>query len=392
VVSRLSSRVLSPLPQEARSAARDASFIPLPAPLVRVVIPAFRSTYMIRDVVAAALRSQGHFNLQIVVVDDGDNGNLQQLLSGMAVTIVCTGGSGSAAIARNHGTQGFEGEHLVFIDADVLIDQSCIEILIEPLRNGRADATVGNYSQNVSGLPFAARYKQLYISKIYQRRAGYLLNEFWTAIGAIDARIFRGLKGFDSSFTGAGGEDTELGRRLTQNGFRTLAVPEALGDHRHSLSLPQLLRNDWRKGMLAMGNYYESEGSLSHNRHATRRDMLAAGIASLTLALTLSPFFGYPLVSTCIVIGLFVCCYLASRADILRTFSSQGPWFVVRASALVFGLDVMRSACFATGTGHRMISHLANDGDKRVSVENSTSVAPGGPAREEQYLEDRLSI
>src|SRR5271170_3530498 len=115
-------------------------------PVVRVVIPAYRSGRLIRDVVMAVLESRGAFRLEVVVVDDGSNGTLQHLLSGLPVTVLSSGGSGSAAVARNCGAEGFTGRFLVFIDSDVLVDPRCIDTLIEPLRNSTAEATVGNYS------------------------------------------------------------------------------------------------------------------------------------------------------------------------------------------------------------------------------------------------------
>jgi GT2 family glycosyltransferase len=333
-------------------------------PLVRIVIPAFRAADKIRDTVVAVLKSRGSLQLEVVVVDDGDNVDLEKVLSGLPVSIISTGGSGSAACARNIGAGGFDGAYIVFVDSDVSVSEFCIDNLLRPMRNNQADATVGNYSRNVEGLPFASRYKQLYISRIYERRPGYLTNEFWTAAGAIDAAVFRGLNGFDSCFKGAGGEDTELGVRLTSNGYRILAVPEALSDHRHAITFGQLLKNDWRKGMLAMGCFFHSEGAIFHNRHATRRDIIAVGLANFALAmlivaLVVHGFVGRPLA---LILIFALLGYVTFRADILRVFLSQGISFVVRAFGVMFLLDLMRSACFAAGTGLRLKTCVAGPG------------------------------
>ncbi len=344
---------------------READRYPSPAsklpPLVRVVIPTFRATDKIRDTVIAVLQSRGDLQLEVVVVDDGDNVGLERALSGLPVSIISTGGSGSAAFARNAGAGGFDGAYIVFVDSDVSVSEFCIDYLLRPLRCNQADATVGNYSKNVAGLPFASRYKQLYISRVYERRAGYLTNEFWTAAGAIEAAVFRRLNGFDSCFKGAGGEDTELGVRLTSNGYRIMAVPEALGDHRHTITFGQLLRNDWRKGMLTMGCFFHGEGAMFRNRHATRRDIIAVGLADLALAIIIvapvvHSFVGRQLDSTLILALLG---YLTFRADILRVFVSQGILFAVRAFGVMFLLDLMRSACFAAGIGLRLRAHVA---------------------------------
>jgi glycosyltransferase involved in cell wall biosynthesis len=353
-----------------------------PPALVRIVIPAFRATDKIRDTVVAVLKSRGSLQLEVVVVDDGDNVNLEKALSGLPVSIMSTGGSGSAAFARNAGAGGFDGAYIVFVDSDVSVSEFCIDCLLRPMRNNQADATVGNYSKNVAGLPFASRYKQLYISRVYERRAGYLTNEFWTAAGAIDAAVFRRLNGFDSCFKGAGGEDTELGVRLTSNGYRVMAVPEALSDHRHAITFGQLLKNDWRKGMLTMGCFFHSEGTMVHNRHATRRDIIAVGLADFALAISivapvLHGFVGRPLALTLIFALLG---YVTFRADILRVFLSQGILFVVRAFGVMFLLDLMRSACFAAGIGLRLRTHVAErlGAPLRAPNRQTTSSAESG--------------
>jgi len=365
-----------------RLASKSAPQASKSAPLVRVVIPAFRATDKIRDTVVAVLKSRGSLRLEVVVVDDGDNVDLETALSGLPVSIISTGGSGSAAFARNAGASGFDGAYIVFVDSDVSVSEFCIDNLLEPMRSNQADATVGNYSRNVAGLPFASRYKQLYISRVYERTPGYLTNEFWTAAGAIDAAVFRSLNGFDSCFKGAGGEDTELGVRLTSGGYRIMAVPEALGDHRHEMTFWQLLKNDWRKGMLTMGCFFSGDRAKLCNRHATRRDIIAVALANFALAIfivapILHGFADLPLTLTLIFALLG---YVTFRADILRAFLSQGTFFVVRAFGVMFLLDLLRSACFAAGIGLRLKTYVALrlGAPLRVPNHQTTSNAESG--------------
>jgi GT2 family glycosyltransferase len=171
--------------------------------------------------VCAIVRSDLPCRHEVVVVDDGANGDLAAILAGLPVRVMATGGLGSAAAARNCGAAGFAGAFLVFVDADVVVRPDCLRRLLQPLMDGRAEATVGNYASHGRGLGFAARYKQLYIAHVYGRRTGYLRNDFWTAACAVRNVTFRSLGGFDAAFRGACGEDAELGCRLTRAGGRT---------------------------------------------------------------------------------------------------------------------------------------------------------------------------
>jgi GT2 family glycosyltransferase len=324
---------------------------------VRIVIPAYRARESIRDCVTAVSVAARHIDHEIVVVDDGGNSDLRLCLAGLPAAVVCTGGSGSAARARNRGARGFDGRVLVFIDADVIVDRDCLQRLLAPIRDGRAEATIGNYAKNVSGLDFAASYKQLYTSRIYDRRHGYVRNDFWTAISAIDAAAFRSAGEFDASFRGANGEDADLGRRLTRRNQRVLAVPEALGQHRHPQTLRKIFENDWRKGVLAMRHGLRADVALSDNRHATRRDvsavLLALGLAGLPAVALLGGPWGALVVAT----PTFAA-YLLARSDLLACFAAQGLTFLLRAVPLMLALDMLRAACAASGVLLRLVEQL----------------------------------
>lgn len=311
-----------------------------PLPSVRIVIPAFQATATIKSCVQAIYLSRLSVPFEVVVVDDGANPGLEDLLYEFPVMIVRTGGSGSAAFARNAGCSGFAHGIIVFVDADVLVEPAAIGILIAPLIDRTAEATVGNYSKDVDGLSIASKYKQLYISRIYDRRVGYLYNDFWTAIGAIDAALFHRLGGFDTSFSGACGEDGELGVRLTAAGERVLGVPAARGRHRAILDLKKLLLNDWRKGRVALLNHAQSDGRLSDNKHATHRDILSVILAvSIIVALLASPVFsGFPLL-------IMLAVYLLARSDVMARFVPKGAWFAVQAFGIMMLLDIVRCAC-----------------------------------------------
>jgi len=311
--------------------------------VVRIVIPAFRSLRTLRECVDAVLTARNELLqtcAQIVVVDDGGNDGIEAVLADYPIELRSTGGSASAAVARNTGVSDFQSGVIVFIDADVVIAPSTLRQLVDPILSGESEAVVGNYSQDVSGLSFAAKYKQLYISLIYDRRRGSIENDYWTAVGSIDARCFHNLGGFDCTFPGACGEDGEFGLRLTRAGRRILGVPEAVGAHRHRMTIRSLIANDWRKGHVALQNQFNSHGRLRDNKHATPRDVLAAAAAASILASTV-------LVARLGTFPTLICMatYVSARADVLERFGRHGVWFAFRAAWLMLVLDILRCAC-----------------------------------------------
>lgn len=310
---------------------------------VRVVIPAFRAEYTIRRCVDAVVRASAGMDLKIIVVDDGENPNLSDILAGVPVTIRQTGGSRSAAFARNYGAKDFNAGAIVFIDADVVIASATLRMLISPLEQQLAQAVVGNYSQDVRGLNFGSKYKQLYISRVYDRRSDYLKNDFWTAIGAIDAEVFHAAGGFDASFAGACGEDGKLGVALTRAGHKILGLPHAVGQHLHQFNVRELILNDWRKGKIALKNHANSRGRLSDNKHATPRDVSSVAFAVTTVcSLVLLP------TNLAAMMPISLAAYYVARADVMARFRTQGLWFSARAFWLMLFLDLVRCACAVT--------------------------------------------
>ena len=253
-------------------------------PRIRIVVPAYKSGKTVAACVTALSRSAQGLDHEIFVVDDGGHSDLQLLLGGLCVTVLHTGGCGSAAAARNLGARGFGGDILVFVDADVVVERDALRNLLAPLAEGCAEAAIGNYTDDVAGLSFGTSYKQLYVACIYRRRVGYVVNDFWTAVGAVSRPVFDALGGFDSRFKGANGEDADLGMRMTRAGHRILAVPDALGQHRHEQTISGIVGNDWRKGVLALRQCQAGQRALSDNLHATRRDVASVLLAGATLA------------------------------------------------------------------------------------------------------------
>jgi len=317
-------------------------------PLIRVVIPAFRADNTITACLEAVISALSFTDSwEIIVVDNGQNTSLEHTLAGFPVTVLQRYQLPSAAYARNEGARGFKEGILVFIDSDVVCEDRCIRLLIEPIIQNTCDATIGNYSKNLRGLTFSQKYKQLYINHIYNRDGTEIRNDFWTAISAVKASVFAALHGFDTSFKGANGEDQEFGIRLTKNGFTVESVREANGQHRNKYGVYPIIRNDFRKGITAMKNSLNNRVSLSDNRHARTTDILAVVFSVLAFGCVVIGFIQPVIIFGVAAFGL---AWLLSRRRLALAFlRHEGAVFCLKALILMFVLDVVRSSCVAIG-------------------------------------------
>lgn len=316
---------------------------------MRIIIPACQHDKKIKQCLDALMKSNIS-DYKTVIVYDGIDDNIDTSLAAYPVKVLKQRNIRSAAKARNLGASGFEGDILVFLDSDVEVSENAIKRLIMPINEGKAEATVGNYSKDVERMNFAQKYKTLYISKIYSRRTGYIKNHFWTALGAVRMSVFSELGGFNEQFKGALGEDTEFGQRLTLGNKRILAVPDATGRHLKYFNMVNLILNDLHKGTNAVYLSFINDRPITDNRHSTKRDVISVVLAySLIGCFTLAWFLSVPIKYTVLTNFLLLSTYIVARADLLYTYLKQGRIFLIKSLLMTFSLDLVRGLCLLLG-------------------------------------------
>lgn len=120
----------------------------VPDDLVSVIIPVYNQEILIKDVIEAILRST-YNNLEIVAVDDGSNDNTGLILDSVArenpnVKVIhkSNGGKRTAVAAGFYMSQG---EYVILIDSDSIVDKYAIE---ELMKTFNADPEVGGVVAN----------------------------------------------------------------------------------------------------------------------------------------------------------------------------------------------------------------------------------------------------
>lgn len=320
---------------------------------VLVVIPVHAADATLPQCLESLRTSENLGRLDVVIVRDGESAQgLEVETADFSIREIVSNQTGNAGAARNLGATLARDGIFVFVDADVMVEKDALARLVAPILRGEADATVGNYSEDVRGLSFAQAYKQLYISMVYSRRRGEIRNEFWTAIGAVRAEAFHRVGGFSARFPGARGEDTELGQRLTAAGFRIVAVPDARGQHLHRFTCLGLLANDLLKGTQIMLNNFRHRNSLADNRHTSSGDVRAVALSYLALSGILAAAFSATWAF--LPIAAFAD-WLRARRPLLEVFARQGARFLFRSLPVALSLDLVRGLCIPLAAGQFLL-------------------------------------
>lgn len=159
-------------------------------------------------------------DVEFVVVLDGEAAPPPAWLVREDVTIVSTGVRSGPAVARNRAAVAARGEILLFVDADVELDEAAVDV-VRSRFDGDAglSALFGTYDDEPAAPGTASQFRNLLHHHTHVVHPGPATT-FWAGCGAIRAVAFRAVGGFDGQYRSPCIEDIELGTRLAARGHR----------------------------------------------------------------------------------------------------------------------------------------------------------------------------
>lgn len=225
-----------------------------------VIIVVYNSLPFLKACLKALADRTGEIDWELVVVDNGSrDGSVEAVREQfpMATVIEQSRNIGFAA-ACDEGAKHATGEHLLFLNPDVMLDSGAIEAMQQALASTEKAGAVsarlrfpdGSFQASCRRWPTAGNLlfsRGSILSRLLGREGRYTLPDYdcvrevpacaGTAM-MIDHSLFDRIGQFDRRFF-MYMEDTDLCFRLGQSGYRNLFVPSAGGIH------------DWGKGSSA---------------------------------------------------------------------------------------------------------------------------------------------
>ncbi len=126
-----------------------------------------------------------------------------------------------------------------------------------------------------------------------------------------------------------------------------LSVKNANGQHLNPYGVLKIMRNDFKKGLIAVKNSLENKVPFSDNRHSKSRDILSVFFAVMSFVFLTIALYDASLLFICIATFIlwFIC-----RVYLSITYFKYGRLiFFLRALLLMFCLDLIRFICVAVG-------------------------------------------
>lgn len=239
---------------------------------ISVVIPALDAAWCLVHQLAALRAQRTDASFEIIVADNGSTDGTAEVARANGARVVDASAVRGPAVARNAGAAAANGEHLVFLDADDVVDPGYLEAVRRALdRHDLVGARVDQHELNPGwrsstrvieqqkGLPVLAS----------SRRPG--LTWIYGATLALRRSAFEQLGGFDTSLPAA--EDVDLCIRAHEAGLALGFAPEAVVHCRLKGTLRGLVRQGrfYGKGSAAVEAKYRRLGRpLDHVGHEER--------------------------------------------------------------------------------------------------------------------------
>jgi glycosyltransferase involved in cell wall biosynthesis len=217
-------------------------------PLVSVIIPVKNGSRTLGTCLVSIKRSY-YKNIEIIVVDDHSTDNTADIVrSNKCILFEAKDGSG-ANNARNFGASHANGEILVFMDSDIVVERETILGIVETLEDQHIDAVVGIYTAKHRHESFVSQYKNLWVRYSYIKSSP-AIDWLFGSISGIRKEAFKKLGGFNIELLAKHGhDDIELGKRFAQAKLNIILNMDIEVEHLKNYTLGSFIKNEYHRSM-----------------------------------------------------------------------------------------------------------------------------------------------
>lgn len=216
---------------------------------ISIVVPAFNAQNTISMCIESLINMDYPNNKpEIIIVDNNSTDNTKNLIKRYPVTYLLETKKGPAA-ARNAGIKFAYGELIAFTDSDCIVDRHWLKNLVSGIDGDDVAGCGGEalpYKVDTSLDKYSAK-KFWPIRKIIGGEL-YGYPYIITANAIYRKSVLQEVGYFDESFPVAGHEDTDLGWRISQKGYKLKYIADAKIIHCHRTNLRGLYKVGFKGG------------------------------------------------------------------------------------------------------------------------------------------------
>ena len=305
---------------------------------ISIIIPVYNSSLTLNECLSSIFSST--FNdFEVIVVSGNSTDNSVEIAKKYKTKIIELSENKGPALARNKGSELAQGEILLFIDSDVIINKDSLNLIAKNFEFKNVNAIQGIYSHNPDYKYLATQFYQSYLCYYVWPPKKKYVSTLVTACFAIRSKIFIDLGGFDISIENASCEDEKFGYLLISKGHKILLLRDLQVIHRVNYDTVKFIKRRLTQEFDRI-KFYLREKSYTNKIKQTNYLKVIIGIPVLGLILfTLLLTFIYPNNIIWYIFQILNLLYISLHMGFLKfVFKSKG-FSRALGSLFIFYLD-----------------------------------------------------
>ena len=198
---------------------------------ISIIIPVYNSSLTLKECLEAIFTST-YQDYEVIVVSGNSTDDSIKIAKQYNTKVINLSQNKGPAVARNKGSLEADGNIILFLDSDVIINKNSLNIIANKFSKENVNAIQGIYSHKPNYKYIATQFYQSYLCYYVWPNNKEYASTLVTGCFAIRKEIFNKLGGFDVKIENASCEDEKFGYSLINNGYKILIVRDLQVVHR----------------------------------------------------------------------------------------------------------------------------------------------------------------
>lgn len=205
-----------------------------------IIIPNYNSESTISSCLNSIF-SQNQKKLEVIVVDDNSTDKSLEIIRKFRTKIIRNKENSGPAYSRNVGAKEAKGDILIFMDSDVIMPKNFFESIDKNIKRASAIVFMPQIPSNKSlaTIHYLTRINYNYLNM------DKFIDTVYGSLFVIKKKIFRKIGMFDEFYKTPSLEDTDLGNRLYNRGYKILLLKSPRFIHIKTINFLHLIRIDF---------------------------------------------------------------------------------------------------------------------------------------------------
>ena len=250
---------------------------------ISIVIPVYNASLTLKECLDSIFESS-YKNFEVIVVSDHSSDDSVEIAKKYKCKIIELDENKGPAFARNKGAEKSEGDILLFLDSDVILNKNSLNLISEKFLSEEINAIQGTYSHEPNYKYIATQFYQSYLCYYVWPENKKYATTLVTACFGIRRKIFMGFNGFDTKMKKASCEDEQFGYTLINKGYKILILRNLQIEHRVNYNTIKFIKRRFIQDVDRI-KFYLREKTYTNKIKQTNYSKVILGIPILGLIL-----------------------------------------------------------------------------------------------------------